>query len=320
MGQGIADKRIFLLINPKAGGGAAGAWWEAQRQALDEQGIDYFWEFTSSPTSAASQIRRAVAEGGAEAVLVAGGDGSLNQAVNGLIEGDELLRPDLIFGLCSVGSACDFARCAYGGKDIALQDLIKQGRISPIDVACCEYLDQRGKRERRYYINSFDMGAGADTCVRVNADGGRIKRLTHSGKLAFLLSALHVLLHYKYTATQVEADGEKYSGEYIIVGGANGKYIGGGMLLFPEARLDDGLLDLLLVKRRSKWQIFRVFPSIYSGRHLSQPGIVYTKAARIHISTARPLDIELDGEVPGTTEVTLSLLPGVLPLLQPDKD
>ncbi|MBO7667295.1 MAG: diacylglycerol kinase family lipid kinase [Firmicutes bacterium] len=320
MGNSIADKRIFFLINPKAGGGTAGAWWEDQRRLLEQSGIDFFYEFTTDPASAAGQIRRAVLDEGAAALMIVGGDGSLYDAVNGIIENGQLIRPGLIFGVCPVGSGCDFARYIYGGRIPSLTDLIRRGRVGYIDVGCCEYAGTSGVREQRYFVNSFDMGAGADTCAQVNAGNGRIKRVTRNGKLSFLLTALKVLLSFNYTRTVIEADGQVYDGEYIIAGAANGRFIGGGMMMFPEALLDDGKLDLLLVERRGKLKILRAFPLIYSGRHLSQPGITYVKASGINIKTDRPIHIELDGEVPGHTDVSLSVIRGVLPLLLPASD
>ena len=320
MGKGIADKRIFFLINPKAGGEKAGTWWEDQRRLLDESGLDFFYEFTDGPASAPGQIRRAVSENGAEALFIVGGDGSLYDAINGVFNEGQLVKPGLVFGVCPVGSGCDFARYIYSGHMPALTELLRQGRVAYTDVGCCEYAGPSGVREQRYFINSFDMGAGADTCAQVNAANGRIKRLTRNGKLSFLLTSLKVLLAFKYTHTVIEADGHIYVGEYIIAGAANGRYIGGGMMMFPDAFLDDGMLDLLLVERRSKLDILRAFPLIYSGRHLSLPGITYVKAAGIHVKTDHPLHIELDGEVPGYTDVSLSVLPGALPLLLPDNN
>ena len=320
MGHGVTDKRIFFLINPQAGGGAARPWWEKQQPLLDQLGIDYIWEYTAAAGTAGEQIRRAVQERAAEVVLAVGGDGTVYEAVNGIVAQYALLRPDLVFGVCPLGSGCDLARTIYGKNRISLSDLLRRGRVQPVDVACCSYLGSGGRRERHYYLNSFDMGAGADTCVMVNAGGGRIKRLTHSGKLAFLLSAVRVLLSFSYTEARVEADGQCFSGQYIIAGAGNGRYIGGGMMMFPQARLDDGKLDLLLVERRGRLGILRAFPKIYSGRHLQLPGITYTAASSISIVTERPLHIELDGEVPGFTDAALSVLPGILPLLLPDKD
>ena len=320
MGKGIADKRIFLLINPKAGGGKTGAWWDDQRRLLEESGIDFFYEFTSGPASAASQIRRAISDNGAEALMIVGGDGSLYDAINGIIKDGQLIKPGLVFGVCPVGSGCDFARDIYGGPMHTLTDIIRRGRVEKVDVGCCEHAGTSGTREQHYFINSFDIGAGAETCAEVNAGNGRIKRVTRSGKLSFLLTALKVLLTFDYTHTVIEADGQVYQGEFIIAGAANGRYIGGGMMMFPEALLDDGLLDLLMVERRSRLKILRAFPLIYSGRHLDQSGIKYVKAAAISIKTDRPIFIELDGEVPGYTDVSLSVLPGALPLLLPDND
>jgi diacylglycerol kinase family enzyme len=225
-----------------------------------------------------------------------------------------------VFVACPAGSGCDFGRFVYGRRGENLLDLLAHGAIMPIDIGRCDFKDENGKKQRKYYINSFDVGAGADTCCTVNSSFSWMKRIFSNGHLPFLVSALKELMTFKYTATKVEADGELFEGEYLIIGAGNGAYAGGGMNLFPNARMDDGLLDVILVKRRSKIHIMRDFPRLYDGNLKNVPDLEYRQVKSVTITTQRRIPLELDGEVPGYTDTQICVLPGLLPLLKPDFD
>ncbi|MDO4581190.1 MAG: diacylglycerol kinase family lipid kinase [Bacillota bacterium] len=317
MGQGVAGKRLFFIINRQAGSGRVASWWREFEPQLQQAGWDYFYEYTVQG-EVARQVRRAVVERGAQAVVAVGGDGSLYEALGGLIENDALIEPQPVFVAYPAGSACDFVRSlGYTDGGCELLRLLEHGQTRHIDVGRCAYHGADGAQRTGYFINGFDAGAGADTCALVNADQGELKKRHKSGKLAFKRAAMQVLMRFSYTRTEVEADGQRFSGEYIIIGAGNGRYIGGSMLMFPQAALDDGKLDLLLVGRRSFISVLSVFSRVYSGGHLQIKNVDYLHAREIAINSARPLAIELDGEVPGTTPVRLTVLPQLLPVLFP---
>lgn len=317
MEQGVRGKRLFFIINSNAGGGRAPAWWEKIKPELEEQGYDYFWQFTKAG-QIERQVREAVLEGGAQVVVAVGGDGSLYNALNGIVENDALIRDDLVFVVSPLGSSCDFGKYLYAaqqGKADLLQ-LLAQGEARRIDIGRCLLAgNAEGTPQVKYFINSFDAGAGVDTCVKVNALGGRQKKFWRSGRIAFLLSSLQVLMSFRYTRARIELPAEVLEGEYIIIGFGNGKFAGGGMMLFPKAELADGLFDLLLVPRRGRLEILSVFSRVYRGTILDIRGVVYRQSAQVRISTDRPVFVEMDGEVPGQTEVELSVLPAFLPIL-----
>ena len=311
----IKDKKIFFIVNPMAGGRRANSKWESFLPKLEASGLDFFWEYTSSSGSAGEQIRHAVLQNNAEVIIVFGGDGTLFEVVNGLILNDKLIREEIILGVCSAGSACDFTRFAYTGFNGDALDMLERGQIKYIDVGRCSFMAKDKTKQIRYYLNSCDMGAGADTCYAVNANNGLLKKLLR-GKLAFLLSALKVLMSFKYTNTHITCNEEKYSGEYIIAGVGNGMYAGSGMKLFPNAELCDGKLDILLVSKRSRLEILRIFTKVYSGEFIHEKDVSYLQAALVSIETDLPVLIELDGELVGYTNAEVSVLPSLLPLLQ----
>ncbi len=314
MEQGIRDKRIYFIINPLAGGGRAKTWWESFHSRLSDQGLDFFWQYTDSPTSAGPQSARAVSQG-AEAVVVIGGDGTLYEVLNGLLHRDIFVKADLIFVPWSIGSACDFMRSLPKGSDDLLE-LLLHGVVKNIDIGKCCFRDVQGQETVSYFINSFDAGAGADTCVAVNSGGGRIKKLLKNGPLAFKYCALQVLMGFRYCQTVITVDEQQREGEFIILACGNGRYMGGKMLMFPQARLDSGQLEVLLVKKMPKLQMLRVFSRVYDGSLARIAGVEYLHGKHITISTSLPIAIELDGEVPGSTDAKLTALPGLLPLLQ----
>lgn len=315
MGQGVEGRKVFFLVNPQAGGGQARRWWEQTRGQLEEAGLQYDWAYTDAEAAIDRQARRAVLEQGARAIIAVGGDGTLYEVINGLVEEDRLIAEDILFAAYPAGSACDFVRQAYNGPPPAIIELLQKGRIVHIDLGRCEYHDGQGQERLSYYLNSFDAGAGADTCVGINAGQGRIKKLLRSGPLAFKLTAFSVLLNFQYTDAEVIADGYSYQGRYIIIGAGNGGYSGGGMQMCPAARLDDGLLDLFMAEQRSFPAILRAFGRLYDGSAAQVEKSLSLQAREIVITTARPIAIEMDGEVPGFTPARLSVLPGLLPLL-----
>lgn len=317
MAQGVRGRKLFFIINPNAGGGHAHDWWQEIRPELDAAGYDYFWQFTENG-HAAQQVREAIVSGGAQAIVAVGGDGSLYHAINGMVENDALLREDLLFVVAPLGSSCDFGRLFYGGRQekADLLRLLAEGEIRRIDLGRCFFPgDVLWPPRVKYFINSFDAGAGADTCVKVNAADGQLKKFWRGGRIAFLLASLKVLMTFAYTKARIELPEQTIEGEYIIIGLGNGKFAGGGMMLFPRAALNDGLLDLLLVPRKGRLEILLVFYRVYRGTILGIKGVAYQQVKKAKISAERPLFVEMDGEVPGQTDVELRVLPAFLPIL-----
>ena len=314
MSKGVKDKKLFFIVNPVSGGGTAAAFWDASLPLLDAAGYTYSWEYTR-PGEICGQIRRAVLEENAEVVIAVGGDGTLYDTINALVCDDKLIRSDIILAAYPTGSACDFSRSIYPGGKCSLHKLIENSSPRLIDIGRCRF-DQG---DCRYFINSFDIGAGADTCEAVNNNSGKVKRFWRNGRIAFKLTALKILMNFNYTVTEIELDDEKFSGEYIIMGCGNGAYIGGGMMLFPQASLTDGKLDLLLIPRKTRLQILKLFTKVYDGTILDIDGVVYRQTGRARFASARPVAAELDGEIPGCAPLEVSVLGGLLPLLLPEE-
>ena len=311
----LLGKKIFFLINPHAGGADSYQWWEQTKPLLDEMGFDYFFEY-SIHDQIDDQVKAAVKVGGAQVVVAVGGDGTFSHALNGLIENDALLRDDIVFVAAPLGTSCDFPRLIYPDRLQGLIELLKNGVVKNIDIGRGSFIDEQGRSSQvKYFINSFDAGVGANICVAVNANQGRVKKILKSGKLAFMLTSLKELMRYQYTHIHIELDLETIKGEYIIIGFGNGVYAGGGMTLFPKAKIDDGKLDLLLIPRKGRLEMLRLFSKVYNGTVNKIDGTIYRQLEHIKIKSAVPIYVEMDGEVPGMTDIELDVMPAFLPLL-----
>ena len=311
----LIDKKIFFIINPHSGGKNSLQWWEQTQPLLDQRGYDYFWQYTNDG-GIDDQVRAAVCEEGAEAVIAVGGDGTFSHALNGIIDNDALVKEDIVFVAAPLGTSCDFPRSLYANHKQDLLELLEEGVVRNIDIGRGCFIDDKGNEIGiKYFLNSFDAGVGADICYAVNANQGRLKKIFKSGRLAFMFAAIRELLRFEYTVTEVETEDETIRGEYIIIGFGNGVYAGGGMKLFPGARLDDAKLDLLLIPRKSRPDTLRLFAKVYTGKIRDIKGVIYRHLKSVSIKTERPIFVEMDGEVPGSTDLSLRVCPKFLPLL-----
>jgi|GEM_PF-2953487 len=322
MGQGLRCHKIFFIINPRAGGGKAASWWQNALPALNRLEVDFFWQYSAGGAQTSRQVREAVQQGQATAVMSIGGDGHMHDTLNGIIENDTLIKPELVFGVCPAGTGCDFARMIYPhGKGSGVDSftrLLLEGVARRVDVGSAVFHTAAGEPAQAYFLNGSDIGMGAETCRRVNAEGGWLKRRLRSGQTIFLLAAIQTLFSYKYCPVSVQADGECLDGQYVIAAVGNGRFMGGNMCFFPQAQLDDGLLDLFLAAQMPKPKILRLFSKVYDGTVLQVAEVSYRQVKSVIIQPEQPLHVELDGELPGFSPLSVRVLPQLLPLLQFD--
>jgi len=317
MTAGIIDRKTFFIINPQAGGGKAKALWEYFLPRLEDQSFDFNWEYTSQANGATEQVRQAILEG-FSAIIAIGGDGILHEVINGIIENDKPLREDLLFAFWPAGTGCDFARMLYNDyDDSCCLELLVNGKSRTIDIGYCAYTDHEGHPSGSYFINSGDAGIGAETCYRVEAYDGFLKKSLKNGKLAFKLAAMYSLLVYKFTDMVINTDTEEIKGHFLMAGVGNGAFSGGSMNLFPGAELDDGRLNVMLVNKMGRLRMLKLMPKIYDGSHIEVAEVSYYSSTGVKIVSDPPVPIELDGETPGFTPATIHIVPSVLQMLFP---
>jgi YegS/Rv2252/BmrU family lipid kinase len=294
--------RTVLVVNPRAGQGRVGRELPRLVQTLTAAGTDPTVLATEHPGHATDLARRA-ALGGAETVVAVGGDGTVNEVVNGLLSDD---RPvgDAVLGVVSAGSGADFARSfnlpkhANGG----IRGIL--GPAVPIDVGRLTCTTTDGP-VTRYFANLAEAGMGAATVAAANRLPRRL------GKSRYLVAFWPTLARFDPTEVTVTVDGQTYTGRAHNALIANGRYFGGGMHISPRSDPADGRADLQ-VNIGPKRQAFMLIRKFYKGTHLPDPRIVELSGRAGSIVSAAPLLVEADGEIMGTTPLRFEILSGVL--------
>lgn len=296
--------RIRFIVNPVAGHGRAKANWEKAKPLADSFG-DYAVRFTDGPMHAAELARQA-AEEGCERVGVFGGDGTLNEAGNGLV------GTGVALALIPTGSANDWVRQFPIPTDIGQAvRLAFTGSRASVDVGLVE-----SANGRRYFFNMIGSGFDAVAADRVNRFGPVLKLLP--GTIPSLICVVLTLFDYRFPTLTLRADGR----EVVIpraVFSAFGLcgYIGGGMWLLPGAVPDDGLFDVLWAHGISRMRILHLLTKIYKGKHIEHPKIEVIRARRVEVSSEPPLIWHMDGEIGGRLPITVEILPRALDIIVP---
>jgi diacylglycerol kinase (ATP) len=243
--------------------------------------------------------------GGAGLVVAVGGDGTLNEAVNGLMRAGRSTELATI----PLGTGMDFVR-TYGIPS-RFEDAVataRDGRTRVVDVGRVTYRTWDGVEAERFLANVGSVGMSAAVARRAN---GMSKAL--GGKATFFYALVRVFLVWKNTVVGVDLDGgERREGRMHDVIVANGQYHGGAMWLAPEAKPDDGLFDVVLIGDITKRDFVTTAPKIYRGTYLAHPKVELVRARAVAVDASEHLPIELDGEQVGTTPVRFEIVPGAL--------
>jgi len=295
--------QTLLILNPKAGRGAA-RFGRVQRivtEALGEVEV----ERTRAPRDA-SRIAREAVRAGVSRVVVGGGDGTLSEVVTGLLEAG--LGGYAEVGILPLGSGCDFARSVgvpQGIEEAAA--LLRDGTRSRVDAARIRYRDDRGQPRTSYFLNEASFGLAGLTVALVNRMGKRF-----GPRLAFALGSVGAILRGCEPDVSIRVDERTvFEGRISMVVAANGRHFGSGMKIAPDALVDDGALDVVIVERLSRMRLLSRFPSLYRGTHLRYPEVHHHRGARVEASLRghdyAPLDV--DGEAVGELSVAIEVLP-----------
>lgn len=278
----IEMKRARIIYNPTSGRELFKKHLPEVLQKLEEAGYETSAHATTSSGDATRAAEIAV-ERRFDVVIAAGGDGTLNEVINGLAGKD--YRPK--FGVIPMGTTNDFARALQIPRDIdGAVDVITAGKTIPVDI---------GRMNDKYFINI--------------AGGGRLTELTYEvpsklktmiGQLAYYLKGIEMLPSIKASEVTIEYDGKLFEGEVMLflIGLTNS--VGGFEKLAPDSSVNDGLFSLLILKKTNLAEFIRIATLALRGEHLNDPHVIYTKANRIKVHAPEKVLLNLDGEPGGT--------------------
>ena len=292
-----------FLVNPASANGGTGKRWPELAHRAAQLGLDGTTLFSERPGHLIELAEQA-ARAGAELVVSVGGDGTLNEVVNGLVRADTSAELATI----PLGTGMDFVR-TYGIPtrfDDAVLTALK-GMTRTIDVGRVSYREWSGAAGERYVANVGSVGMSAAVAQRAN---GMSKAL--GGKATFFYALTRVFFEWENTLVSVQLDEERREGRMHDVIVANGQWHGGAMRLAPEAQPDDGLFDVVLIGDVTKRDFVTTAPKLYKGTYLSHPKIELLRSRAVAVDAPERLPIELDGEQVGTTPVRFEIVPGAL--------
>ncbi len=304
----------FFIINPTSGGGRSKSLWQELQPLLKETFGKFDFVFTRSAKDGPHQASLAIKKG-FRWLIAAGGDGTLHDVINGAIEGLENVSrlSEITVGLLPMGSGDDFKRTIGWSADarVAIEKL-KNRHTQKIDLGKMTYLSNEGHEKSLYFINIADFGLGGKVMREVN----RSKKF-FGPKLTYLYQELKTLLTYKPCSVVIETPKKNYHFHEVLLGiVANGRYFGSGLCIAPQAKIEDGLFEVVMIEKTSFLTALRRMPDLYLGRPFEEKSITRFQASRLTVqpTSLEPIWIEVDGEQPGKLPATFEVLPGALNL------
>lgn len=268
---------IYFIVNPVAGHGNTRAIAKEIEKELKEKKIKYEMVYSEYPGHA---IELAAGVNGEEFSMVVsvGGDGTLNEILNGMN------LKTMSLGMIPAGTGNDLIRCTgIPSDEKQALEVVLNGVEKSIDI---------GLINNKKFINV--AGFGLD--VEVLRETIKLKRII-KGKLAYVLGVVKALLTFKPIELQISVDGVDYYQDAMICAIGNGQYFGGGMRILPLAELDDGLFDICIIKKMSKIKLLYHFPKVFQGTHMKLPWVHYIKGRNIKVLTKQDVFINADGEI-----------------------
>lgn len=268
------DDRFFVILNPFSGRGQGTRCLPEIEHELRAHQLSYEIHQTRKPLEATEVARQASKN--FSVIVAAGGDGTVNETVNGLVSSNAA------FGVIPIGSGNDFAKCLHLLPNVAdAVRALKNGKRRQVDIA---------KINNRYYVNGLGIGLDGAVAHRNRA----IRKLR--GRVAYLWSAVSEALTYKAQTIRMQTEQWHYEGDFMMAGASNGHCHGGDFLLAPNAKVDDGLLDIYLVTDMHPLRRLRKIPTIKKGQHLTLPEVQMHTASWLEFASSEKLLAHLDGE------------------------
>jgi YegS/Rv2252/BmrU family lipid kinase len=270
-------------------------------------GMDFEHDLTEAPGHAI-ELAKSAAQNGCEMVVSVGGDGTINEIVNGLYDSGSI--GDVTLGIVSTGTGADYIRTIGVPRSCmeASRCLTSSGRLT-VDLGLVEYT-KNGQMEKRLFVNFAGLGFDAEI---VRATTQEFKALGDTA--SYLMGLLTTLVVYKNKEISLTLDGEVGQRRICTILMSNGKYGGGGMLTAPDADPADGFFDVLIIGDLTKPDLLRSLPRIYKGTHLTHPKVSVKRAREVEIRPAQPMAVQADGELLGEAPARFSVLPGALTIV-----
>lgn len=304
-------QKIHIIYNPKAGNGKAAKLLPRLDAFLMRQCPDSEIYLTRSKNDA-THIARKLIRSGARVVVAAGGDGTVNEVLNGFFDENGLINPECKLGIIRCGTGQGAALSFRIPENFNHQiNLIQSSGFFLSDVGKVEFTDFENKRQVRYFISESQAGIGSSIAQQVH-NGYKFL----GGKLAFAaVSVKHIFTFFSRNFAVAIDENPEQNRKLIGIAIGNLNLTAGGMKLTPEASPLDGKLDTLFIHPMGLGKRLVNFSRIYSGNHIYNPNFSYHKCSQISIWSEKPVSVSADGELLGTTPFTIKIIPQAIKII-----
>ena len=307
----MADKKTAFIINPHAGNGSTGAKWPSIKAHAENRLGSFMTYITSRQGDAVLYTKAAIAKG-ADLVVCIGGDGTLNEVVNGFMDHDESCRAGLTLGFVPNGTGCDFVRTVAIPRNVTQAiNIIAANNVCSLDVGRLLFHDHNGRKSCRYFHNITSFGLGGEVAQRVNRTTKAFGPF-FSFIWATLISVL--LFGKKQIHLRLDTTVEKELSVWNVAV-ANGRYHGGGMFIAPDASIDDGILNVTIIGNMSLAELFLYLPNLYNGKIKNVDKVITLSGKRIEAFSDQQVLLDVDGEQPGMLPIVIDVVPGALNII-----
>jgi len=297
-----------VIVNPEAGAGKTRRLWPQIKSIFQGHGLRFEHDITEAPGHAI-ELAAEAARNGYDMIVSVGGDGTVNEVVNGIHASGNMSNS--LLGIVSTGTGSDYIRTV--GLPRRYEEACKRflrPEKRKVDVGIVEYM-KNGSKAERLFVNFAGTGFDAEIVRRTTQ---QFKNL--GGLLSYLCGTVATILMYGNKKISLKVDGEETEKKVCTVIMNNGKYGGGGMYTAPGADLADGLLDVLVVGDMSRPKLLYSLPRIYKGTHLTIPNVSMKKAKEIEIKSLGPkMHLQADGDLLGELPARFRILPSALNII-----
>ena len=308
----MTPKRVFI-VNPNAGNGSTGLNWPHIR-ALAKSSLSPFQSYVTTGPGDAGRFAREAISSGADEVVCVGGDGTLNEVLNGYMAHEESVRSGVRLGFIPNGTGGDFIKTVQiPGNIKQAVGVIAANNVRSVDVGRLHFRDHDGRTRCRFFHNISSFGLGGEVDQRVNRTAKPFGPF-----ISFIWATLISIFQYGKKTVHLKIDDHfRQTCTVWNVAVSNGQYHGGGMWVAPDASVNDGLFHVTVIGDLSVPEVLLNLPRLYNGRIMQVKNVISVTGKKIEASSAQRVLLDIDGEQPGTLPVVIDLLPRALNLIAP---
>ena len=311
----MEKNKWFIVVNPKAGSNKCKEDWPEIKSLLETNGFDFQFAITQYQRHAIELVQDAL-ESGYRNFISVGGDGTLNEVINGIFINHQQLLPEIVLGVITVGTGNDWGRTHKMPADYdKMITVLKSQNIFNHDIGKAKYRFDNDDKNR-YFINIAGMGFDAMVAKKVNV----LKEKGFRGLLVYMYSLLSSLIGFKSAQLIIYSEGKMiYSNSTFLASIGICKYNGGGMMLLPDAIPDDGLFDVTIIRKVSRLKVLANIKNVFDGSFVKIKEVKRFRGKSFTIISEPPhaLNLETDGESLGNSPLDFEVLPKALKIIVP---